>query len=83
MWKLKIQNRKKSRVGEVAKSLRVVSPDLRKDETPDHTVDQKGTFNISLMLLVNLSSIINDFSSTHQHILSLFQRTLQCLFDQL
>ena len=44
MWKLKIQNRKKSRVGEVGKSLRLVSPDLRKDETPDHTctVDQKG-----------------------------------------
>ena len=42
MWKSKIQNRKKSRVGEVSKSLRLVSPDLRKDETPDHTVDQKG-----------------------------------------
>ena len=42
MWKLKIQNRKKSRVGEVGKSLCLVSPDLRKDETPDHTVDQKG-----------------------------------------
>ena len=39
MWKLKIQNRKKNTAGEVDKSLRLVSPHLTKDETPDHVVN--------------------------------------------
>ena len=50
MWKLKIQNRKNNRVGEVGKSLGPVSPDLAKDETPDHAVDHKG-HSISLLLV--------------------------------
>ena len=50
MWKLKIQNRKSNRVGGVGKSLGPVSPDLTKDETPDHVVDHKG-HSIALLLV--------------------------------
>ena len=37
-------------MGEVGKSLRLPSPDLTKDETPDHAVDFKG-HSISLLLV--------------------------------
>ena len=46
-----IQNRKNiSLVGEVGRSLRLFSPDLTKDETPDHAVDYRG-HSISLLLV--------------------------------
>ena len=37
-------------IGEAGGSLHLVSPDLTKDETPDHAVDYKG-HSISLLLV--------------------------------
>ena len=46
-----MQNHKNNKVGEVGKSLCLLSPDLTKDETPDHVVDYKG--HLISLLLVN------------------------------